>query len=371
MPNVPNSPTSHATAPTRGGLRIQLDHLTKHYPGQPRPAVEDVTMDIPAGELVVFVGPSGCGKTTTMRMINRLIEPTSGTIRLGDEDVTHVDPDDLRRRIGYVIQQIGLFPHLTIAENVATVPKLLGWPKQRVAARVEELLELVSLDPAVFAKRYPKQLSGGQQQRVGVARALAADPGVLLMDEPFGATDPITRVRLQREFRRLQQELGKTVVFVTHDFEEALLLGDRVAVLSERSHIEQYDTPLAILSAPANDHVRSFVGDSAHVRMLGLMTVDALPLRPGAGVASVAADASLREVVDRFVAGAATVGVRTADGSTVVGHVTFQDISDVLGARVQAQHEAAAAEVAAGGAEGVGSAWRPKTVPAPARAGEL
>ncbi|MCW2885314.1 MAG: transporter, partial [Streptosporangiaceae bacterium] len=193
-----------------GGARIELDGLTKRYPGQDGHAVENVTMDIPAGELVVFVGPSGCGKTTTMKMINRLIEPTSGAIRIGGQNVLGLPPDQLRRHIGYVIQQIGLFPHLTIAENVAVVPKLLGWPKSKVSARVEELLDLVGLDPAQFAGRRPRQLSGGQQQRVGVARALAADPPVMLMDEPFGATDPITRERLQNEFLRLQRELRKT-----------------------------------------------------------------------------------------------------------------------------------------------------------------
>jgi osmoprotectant transport system ATP-binding protein len=228
------------------GLAIELDHLEKTYPGVSVPAVRDVCMHIPAGEMVVFVGPSGCGKTTTMKMINRLIEPTSGAIRLGGEDVTHSNPVQLRRKIGYVIQSIGLFPHLTVAANIAEVPKMLGWPKKRVAERVEEMLRLVGLEPGKFARRYPRQLSGGQQQRVGVARALAADPPVLLMDEPFGATDPITRERLQVEFRNLQRELGKTVIFVTHDFEEALLLGDRVAVLADQSRIVQYDTPRAV-----------------------------------------------------------------------------------------------------------------------------
>ena len=227
------------------GVEIRLEHLSKTYPNTDVPAVEDFSLTMPAGELIVFVGPSGCGKTTTMRLINRIIEPTSGRIYLGGRDVTDTPADELRRHIGYVIQQIGLFPHMTIEENIATVPRLLGWDRQRIRSRVGDMLELVGLDPAKFAKRYPKQLSGGQQQRVGVARALAGDPGVLLMDEPFGASDPITRLRLQNEFRAIQRELGKTVVFVTHDFEEALILGTRIAVLSDRSHVDQYGTPLA------------------------------------------------------------------------------------------------------------------------------
>ncbi len=312
------------------GLDIDLDHLTKVYPGTPAPAVDDVSLHVPAGELVVLVGPSGCGKTTMLRMVNRLIEPTSGTIHLGGRDVTKADPTQLRRQIGYVIQQVGLFPHMTIADNVATVPRLLGWDRARIRQRVGDLLELVGLEPVRFAKRYPTQLSGGQQQRVGVARALAADPGVLLMDEPFGATDPLTRVRLQREFRRLQRDLGKTVVFVTHDFDEALLLADRIAVLEDRSRIAQYDAPLTILARPADEHVRSFVGDSAHVRMLGLVPVTRLPLRPGGrSDDSVGETASLREVVDRFVAGAATVTV-TGDGGHPLGHMTFADVREAV-----------------------------------------
>jgi osmoprotectant transport system ATP-binding protein len=288
-----------------GGARIELDGLTKRYPGQDVPAVDDVTMVIPAGELVVFVGPSGCGKTTTMKMINRLIEPTSGSVRIGGEDVLGMPPDLLRRRIGYVIQQIGLFPHLTIAENVALVPRLLGWPKAKVKARVEELLELVGLDPAGFARRHPRQLSGGQQQRVGVARALAADPPVMLMDEPFGATDPITRERLQNEFLRLQRELRKTIIFVTHDFEEALKLGDRIAVFRERSRIAQYDTPARILAEPADDYVASFIGADSTLKRLALITVGELagePVAETGGLPRVGATATLREALDTMVA---------------------------------------------------------------------
>jgi osmoprotectant transport system ATP-binding protein len=288
------------------GVRIELRGLTKHYPGQPAPAVDDVSLDIPAGELVVLVGPSGCGKTTTMKMINRLVEPTSGEIRIGGENVLDLHPDELRRHIGYAIQQVGLFPHLTVGENVALVPKLLGWPAARVAARVEELLSLVNLEPGVFRDRYPRQLSGGQQQRVGVARALAADPPVMLMDEPFGATDPITREHLQNEFAKLQKTLRKTIIFVTHDFEEAIRLGDRIAVLRERSHIAQYDTPANILAAPADDYVAGFIGQDATLKRLALVTVDEVepsgPVPAGNGLPRVAAGATLREALDVMVA---------------------------------------------------------------------
>ena len=244
------------------GASIELQNLTKRYPGSPRPAVDNVTMEIKAGELVVLVGPSGCGKSTTLKMINRLIEPTGGRIRINGEDVTDIDPVKLRRKVGYAIQSAGLFPHMTVAQNIALVPKMIGWGKGRIQDRVEELLDLVGLDPGEFQGRYPRGLSGGQQQRVGVARALAADPPVLLMDEPFGAVDPITRDHLQDELIRLQHELHKTIVFVTHDFDEAIKLGDRIAVLRERSHIAQFDTPEAILTNPADDFVSGFVGAS-------------------------------------------------------------------------------------------------------------
>lgn len=264
---------------TGAGVGIVLDAVTKHYPGQRDPAVEAVSMTIPAGEIVVLVGPSGCGKTTTMRMINRLIEPTAGTITIGGRDVTAVDPDRLRRGIGYSIQQAGLFPHMTVAKNIATVPGLMGWQRARIAARVDEMLDLVGLDPDTYRNRYPRQLSGGQQQRVGVARALAADPPVLLMDEPFGAVDPITRGLLQDELLRLQAELGKTIVFVTHDFNEAVKLGDRIAVLGERSRILQYDTPAAILADPADATVAGFVGADAALKQLTLTRVGDIELR--------------------------------------------------------------------------------------------
>jgi osmoprotectant transport system ATP-binding protein len=254
-------------------IKIRLDKLVKRFPGQARPAVEELSLEIPEGEIVILVGPSGCGKTTTMKMINRLIEPTSGRILLDDEDVTHADPDKLRRRIGYVIQQIGLFPHQTIAQNIATVPRLLGWSKDRVAARVDELIGLVGMDPAEYRDRYPKQLSGGQRQRIGVARAMSADPDVMLMDEPFGAIDPITRDRLQNEFLRLQAEIRKTIVFVTHDIDEAIKMGDRIAILREGSRIAQFDTPERILVGPADEFVADFIGRGASLKRLSLSRV--------------------------------------------------------------------------------------------------
>jgi osmoprotectant transport system ATP-binding protein len=259
---------------------IELDEVTKRYPGQRDPAVDRFTMRINPGEITIFVGPSGCGKTTTMRMINRLIEPTSGRITIGGEDALSLNPDQLRRRIGYSIQQAGLFPHLTVGQNVGVVPGLLGWPKPRIAERVTEMLELVGLDSGQFVDRFPRQLSGGQQQRVGVARALAADPPVLLMDEPFGAVDPITRGNLQDELMRLQAELRKTIVFVTHDFDEAVKLGDRIAVLGNQSTILQYDTPEAILANPADDTVAGFVGAGASLKQLTLMRVRDIELTP-------------------------------------------------------------------------------------------
>ncbi|HEX2029057.1 MAG TPA: ABC transporter ATP-binding protein [Nitriliruptorales bacterium] len=252
---------------------IRLEELTKRYPDQLRPAVDALSLDVPEGEIVMLVGPSGCGKTTTLEMVNRLVEPTSGRIFLQGEDVTDMNPDRLRRRIGYVIQQIGLFPHHTIARNIATVPRLIGWERDRIAARVDELLELVGLDPDVYRDRYPSAMSGGQRQRIGVARAMAADPAVMLMDEPFGATDPITRERLQNEFLRIQEDIRKTIVFVTHDIDEAIKMGDRIAILRQDSKIAQYDTPEHILSNPAGDFVESFLGSGIVLKRLNLTRI--------------------------------------------------------------------------------------------------
>ena len=257
---------------------IELQGVGKTYPGSSVPAVADLDLQIPVGEILVLVGPSGCGKSTTLRLINRMIEPTSGRIIFEGEDVTTVNPDLLRRRIGYVIQQIGLFPHQTIAQNIATVPKLLGWDKKRTAARVDELLELTGLDPNQYRDRYPKELSGGQAQRVGVARALGGDPDVLLMDEPFGAIDPITRDRLQNEFLRLQGELKKTIVFVTHDIDEAIKMGDRIAILGEQSVIRQFDTPERILAYPVDDFVSDFIGSGSTLKGLNFERVRDLEL---------------------------------------------------------------------------------------------
>jgi len=251
---------------------IRLDGVGKTYPDG-TVAVQSLSLDVPRGTTVCLVGPSGCGKSTTLKMVNRLIEPTSGSIYLDGEDVTHTDPVALRRRIGYVIQQVGLFPHQKIRANVATVPVLVGWDRRRANARAEELLAMVGLDPSLYADRYPHQLSGGEQQRVGVARALAADPPVLLMDEPFGAVDPIVRGRLQDEFARLARDLDKTVMFVTHDIDEAVRLGDLVAVFATGGRIAQFDVPAQILGAPADDFVAQFVGSSRGLRRLAVTPI--------------------------------------------------------------------------------------------------
>ena len=316
-----------------GGVRIELKQLTKRYPGQSTPAVDGVSLDVPAGELVVLVGPSGCGKTTTMKMINRLIEPTLGSIHIGGQDVLKMHPDELRRHVGYVIQQIGLFPHLTIAQNVSVVPRLLGWSKARIAERVDELLGLVGLDAGQFRSRYPRQLSGGQQQRVGVARALAADPPVMLMDEPFGATDPITREHLQNEFLRLQRELRKTIIFVTHDFEEAIKLGDRIAVLRQGSHIAQYDRPAQILGAPADDYVAGFIGVAATLKRLALIAVADVPLpdsapAPADGLPEVDGAATLREALDAMVANGTEEVAAVSGGTRRL--LTYHDVCQTI-----------------------------------------
>ncbi|MGW0039457.1 ABC transporter ATP-binding protein [Gordonia sp. NPDC003376] len=255
------------------GASITLDGVVKRYRGQTKPAVEKLDLEIEAGHIVAFVGPSGCGKTTTLKMINRLIEPTEGRIFIGGRDVTRENPDKLRQSIGYVIQSGGLFPHWDVAKNIGAIPRVLGWDRKRITERTEYLLDLVGLDVADFAHRLPKDMSGGQQQRVGVARALAADPPVLLMDEPFGAVDPITRVRLQDSLIGIQKELGKTIVIVTHDFEEATKLGDEVLILSEGGHIEQYATPEEILANPATPFVEEFVGSGATLAHLTLARV--------------------------------------------------------------------------------------------------
>ncbi|MGY1840080.1 MULTISPECIES: ABC transporter ATP-binding protein [unclassified Modestobacter] len=269
--------TAPAAAPPPGAGQnaegIRLEGVGKTY-ADGTVGVRELDLTFAAGELTVLVGPSGCGKTTTMKMINRVIEPSTGRILLGDDDVTQVDPVQLRRRIGYVIQSVGLFPHQTVRRNVATVPRLLGWDKARIRDRVEELLTLVGLDPATFGDRYPHQLSGGQRQRAGVARALAADPAVLLMDEPFSAVDPIVRERLQTEFLRLQEAVRKTIVFVTHDIEEAVRLGDRIAVMSEGGTVEQFAPPAELLGSPATPFVADFVGADRGLKRLAVTGID-------------------------------------------------------------------------------------------------
>jgi osmoprotectant transport system ATP-binding protein len=253
-------------------LSVSYREATKVYPGAESAAVDALTLEVPAGEICVLVGPSGCGKTTAMRMANRMVEITSGDILVGDRSVKAREPAELRREIGYVIQQIGLFPHRTIGDNIATVPRMLGWDRQRTAARVDELVELIGLDPEL-RDRFPSQLSGGQQQRVGVARALAADPSVMLMDEPFGAVDPINRERLQNEFLRLQAEVRKTILFVTHDIDEAIKMGDRIAIMRVGGHLAQFATPAELLMAPADGFVEDFVGADRALKRLSLLRV--------------------------------------------------------------------------------------------------
>jgi osmoprotectant transport system ATP-binding protein len=329
---------------------IRLEKVSKRYPGQSAPAVSELSLEVGDGEIVVLLGPSGCGKTTTLRLVNRLIEPTEGRIFLAGEDVTRVDPDQLRRRIGYVIQQIGLFPHLSVADNIGMVPRALGWDKARIRARVDELLDLVGLPPADFRWRYPKQLSGGQQQRVGVARALAADPPALLMDEPFGAIDPITRERLQDEFLRLQERIRKTIVLVTHDVTEAVKLGDRIAVFTDGAKLAQFDTPAAILAAPADDFVASFIGTGAAIRRLGLERVGSVPLEPvAATAATVRIDQTLYDALDAMLrTGGDRVAVVDADG-TAVGSLSWAALSRTEGAAMRGGAAAGAGEAGRAG----------------------
>jgi osmoprotectant transport system ATP-binding protein len=296
---------------------IRLAGVGKTYPDG-TVAVQELDLDVPRGRTVCLVGPSGCGKSTTLKMVNRLIEPTTGTITLDGDDVTRTDPVELRRRIGYVIQQVGLFPHQTIRANVATVPSLLGWDKRKSRARAEELLALVGLDPGQYADRYPHQLSGGQQQRVGVARALAADPPVLLMDEPFGAVDPIVRTRLQDEFARISRELDKTVMFVTHDIDEAIRLGDKVAVFAAGGRLAQYDVPARLLGRPADDFVAEFVGASRGLRRLAVTPIDPEDLEPENGrpaAESVALSATLEDALAAMMRGDDLRVAVTADGT--------------------------------------------------------
>jgi len=307
---------------------IRLEGITKRFGAAGKPSVDDVTIEMPEGTTTALIGPSGCGKTTTMRMINRMIEPSAGRIFIEGQDVTGLDPVTLRRRIGYVIQQIGLFPHMTVAENIATVPRLLGWTRAKTEERIDELLALVGLEPERFRSMMPHRLSGGQRQRVGVARALAADPPVMLMDEPFGAIDPIARERLQDEFREILKRVRKTIVMVTHDLDEAMKMGDRVAIMRD-GRLIQYATPDEILAAPADPFVEAFVGPDRALKRLSLRSVDAL-MQPGsvADAPAVASGASVREALARLIgSGARSVNVHGADGA-VLGHVTRDAILD-------------------------------------------
>ncbi|MFI5544983.1 ABC transporter ATP-binding protein [Streptomyces sp. NPDC051815] len=311
---------------------IRFEQVTKRYPDGTT-AVEDLSFEVAEGELVALVGPSGCGKTTTMKMVNRLIDPTSGRVLVNGEDIAGADPVALRRRIGYVIQQVGLFPHRTVLENTATVPQLVGTPKAAARARAAELLELVGLDPAVHGSRYPHQLSGGQRQRVGVARALAADPPVLLMDEPFGAVDPVVRERLQNEFLTLQKTVRKTILLVTHDLEEAIRLGDRIAVYGAGT-IEQFARPAALLSAPATPYVASFVGADRGLKRLAVTAVTEADLEPAGDIApgvSVELGASLREALAALLQeDSGRIAVTDPDTGTPAGVLTPQGVHRAL-----------------------------------------
>lgn len=308
---------------------IRFEHVSKRYPGNGRPAVDEATFEVTAGSFVVLLGPSGCGKTTLLKLVNRLQEPTAGVITLNGTDVRSLEVTALRRQIGYVIQQVGLFPHMTVAQNIAVVPELLGWSRERIKARVNELLALVELPPEEYCSRYPAQLSGGQQQRVGLARALAGDPGVILMDEPFGAIDAITRASLQDEVLRLQRRLRKTILFVTHDVEEALRLADMLVVM-RAGQIVQYDTPFAVLTRPADAFVRNLMGAEDRVRQLGLLRVETAmsPLPPAYtadGMPTVAVGDSLRRALSLLLEPGVTV-LTVVDGARPVGCLTLDQL---------------------------------------------
>jgi osmoprotectant transport system ATP-binding protein len=322
---------------------LEFRHVAKQYAGAGEPAIRDLNFTVGAGEVCCLVGPSGCGKTTALRLVNRMVELTGGDILLGGESVRDQPPAQLRRRIGYAIQQIGLFPHRTVAENVATVPRLLGWDNARIAARIDELLDLVGLERDL-GRRFPDQLSGGQRQRVGVARALAADPPLLLMDEPFGAIDPINRERLQAEFQRLQQDLRKTVLFVTHDIDEALRLGDKVAVLRVGGELAQFASPADLLLAPADPFVEEFVGGDRALKRLALLRVGELDLGPRTDPAppvAVSHDDSLRDALSRLLlSGAHEVGVVDDDGNAL-GTLTADLIAEHLARDTVAAERAA------------------------------
>jgi osmoprotectant transport system ATP-binding protein len=312
-------------------LVIRFQHVEKRYAGQSLPAVSELTFTVPAGSVCVLIGPSGCGKTTILKMVNRLIDPTAGSISVLDRDILTINPVELRRGIGYVIQHIGLFGHMTIFDNIATVPRLLKWEPSRIAQRVDELIALVGLDPELFRHRYPRQLSGGQGQRIGVARALAADPPVMLMDEPFGAIDPITRERLQDEFLNIQRRIRKTIIFVTHDIDEAMKMGDVVAILKD-GRILQYGSPDHILAAPADDFVASFLGTGRALRRLDLVRVEAVMDPGGHGRGrhpAIASDAALKEALSMMLAEDVSDLTVVNEAGLAVGVVTLEEIRRV------------------------------------------
>ena len=312
---------------------IRLEHVTKVFPGGSN-AVRDLSLEIAAGETCVLIGPSGCGKTTTLRMINRLIDPDSGHVYVDGEDTATIDPVNLRLKMGYVIQQTGLFPHMTVGENVATVPRLWDWDSARIKTRVDELLELVGLDPREYRNRYPHQLSGGQRQRVGFARALGADPPILLMDEPFGAVDRITRERLQREFIAIQRSLAKTVVFVTHDIDEAVMVGDRICLFQMQAQVAQYDTPDAILTRPASEYVAEFLGRERIVRRMSIESINLATLeRPAGGAVAVEPRVKVSSTLsEAFAAALASPDERAAvfDGDRYVGSFSATSLIESL-----------------------------------------
>ncbi len=316
---------------SRPAVELVFDGATKRYPGRATPAVDGLTFTIPAGEICCLVGPSGSGKTTAMKLVNRLVELTSGDVRIGGRSVCELDETELRRGIGYVIQQVGLFPHMTVAENVATVPRLLGWRRDAIRARVDELLDLVELPARDYRSRYASQLSGGERQRVGLARALAADPPVMLMDEPFGALDPITRTRLQKELLRIQAEVRKTIVFVTHDIDEAILIGDRVAILRDGALV-QVDTPERLLADPADEFVARFVGADRGLKRLSLTTLGEIELDEPNGTVSPSAGAetTLRDALSLMLSEGSRALVVLDGDDRPRGVLTLDRLSELL-----------------------------------------
>lgn len=304
---------------------IEFRNVTKIYPRQVSPAISELSFEVPEGETCVLIGPSGCGKTTALKMINRLIEPSAGEIMVDSENVLTKDPVKLRREIGYVIQQIGLFPHMTIRDNIAVVPKLLRWKEARIDKRVDELIDMVGMDPADYRNRYPRELSGGQRQRIGVARALAADPPVMLMDEPFGAIDPITRDRLQNEFLRLQKQLKKTIMFVTHDIDEAIKMGTLIAILRTGGLLAQFDSPTNILSDPADDFVADFVGSDRGLKRLGLVRVGEVM---NTDLTTASANETATETVEKMRKRDLDSILVVEDGNKLVGYVTLKSVQE-------------------------------------------